>query len=482
MKIQSRLSCAREKVKKCVLAMWKQKSLRYLLAFGLLFPVLSPMRVYFELLPRFTEKLQEYSCQEAIKTATHFSNSFVRHDGGEIVLSDEFYGHVNDLVANFGLEKIKVFSADGRILYSTVPSDIGRKNEHAYFYEKVMQGEVVSKLVAKSETSLEGRRLDRDVAEIYIPIAKEGRVVGAFELYYDLTLRKDELENIVWREAIVATLISGAFFVAFLALLVRASTAMQRMQSAEEELRAVNSELEARVEERTQAIRLTQEVSIYSLAMLAEYYDTSTSSHLHRIRAYCHAIAVFLSRDSAYAEYLAGRTYAEDIAMASVLHDIGKIAVPHDVLIKPGKLTPDEFESVKVHTQIAGDILSRGNDRFYEKLGKDSYLALAADIAASHHEKWNGSGYPAGMKGEQIPLSARIVAVADVYDALRSERPYKKGWTHEEAIALIQSEAGRHFDPEVVRVFMLNEKFFAELSEDADGYCKMHPEGNCTML
>ncbi len=160
------------------------------------------------------------------------------------------------------------------------------------------------------------------------------------------------------------------------------------------------------------------------------------------------------SSSNQYTEYVQRNPdYIEDIVFASLLHDIGKTAIPVEILIKPGKLTPEEFDIVKDHTTIAGEALDKANHIFREEFGKDSYLALARDIAMYHHEKWNGEGYPHRLKGADIPLSARITAIADVYDALTSERPYKKAWSHEKATEEIVNGSGSHFEPELVEAF-----------------------------
>lgn len=160
----------------------------------------------------------------------------------------------------------------------------------------------------------------------------------------------------------------------------------------------------------------------------------------------------------------------DELALASILHDIGKTSVPVEILSKQGKLTDEEFEIVSEHTKVAGTVLNLGNEIFINEFGKDSYLALAADVALYHHEKWDGTGYPLGVCGEEIPLSARIVALADVYDALRSKRPYKDPWPHEKAMELIKSESGKHFDPVIVDAFLEVEQIF---KDDSAKLCPM---------
>jgi HD-GYP domain-containing protein (c-di-GMP phosphodiesterase class II) len=198
---------------------------------------------------------------------------------------------------------------------------------------------------------------------------------------------------------------------------------------------------------------------------LAEYYDRDTGDHLVRIQNYVLLLASWLQNNSPYAVYITRKPdYVNDLKLASLLHDIGKIAIPRAILNKPGKLTEEEFEIVKTHTSIAGEVLNKANAAFIVSFGKDSYLALARDIALYHHEQWNGGGYPHGLKGETIPLSARIVALADVYDALRSVRPYKKAFTHMDAVDIITNKEKEHFDPYVLKAFLAQSDIFCEIS------------------
>ena len=219
--------------------------------------------------------------------------------------------------------------------------------------------------------------------------------------------------------------------------------------------------------EKNHELKITQAVAIEALASLAEYRDAETSQHLHRIRAFVILLCSQLKKLSAYSPYISSqRYYLEDLSHASVLHDIGKIAVPDAILLKPGALTSEEFEVIKTHTTIGSEILATADNHFQERIGKQSYLALAQSIAKAHHEKWDGSGYPEGLVGENIPLGARIVALCDVYDAVTSDRVYKKAWSHEKAVDLIKENSGTHFDPIVADVFLNIEAQFKEIKEN----------------
>ncbi len=187
---------------------------------------------------------------------------------------------------------------------------------------------------------------------------------------------------------------------------------------------------------------------VLALAKLAEHRDPETGAHLERVQLYCNTLSEELSRRPQYAQ----QVNAEFIALivrSSPLHDIGKVGIPDRILLKPGRLTPEEFELMKTHAAIGGNTL---RSLIRQRRG-NQFLQMGMDVAYNHHEKFDGSGYPRGLSGEDIPLSARILAVADVYDALRSRRVYKPAMPHEQAAALLRQESGRHFDPEVVDLF-----------------------------
>ncbi|ROQ29823.1 HD-GYP domain-containing protein [Gallaecimonas pentaromativorans] len=193
--------------------------------------------------------------------------------------------------------------------------------------------------------------------------------------------------------------------------------------------------LEALVRERTRELEETREAIIVRLGRAAEYKDNETGMHVQRMSHYAYELARVLGMPEDWAVLL---------RMAAPMHDVGKIGIPDAILQKPGKLDDSEWLVMRTHPAIGAEIL---------KDDTSPLMTMACKIALTHHEKFDGSGYPNRLKGEQIPLEGRIVAVADVFDALTSERPYKKAWSIEEAMALLKEEAGRHFDPQVVAAF-----------------------------
>ena len=192
----------------------------------------------------------------------------------------------------------------------------------------------------------------------------------------------------------------------------------------------------------------TQEVIFYTLANLAESRDSDTGHHVERVRAYCQILAVELRKDPAFARVIDDQ-FLDDLHRCSPLHDIGKVATPDSVLLKTGPLTPEEFELMKRHTVLGSNILEEAISRKQEA----DFLTMGALIARCHHERFDGLGYPAGLSGRAIPLPARIVALADVFDALISQRPYKEPLSPDEVRNIIVAESGRQFDPVVVDAF-----------------------------
>jgi PAS domain S-box-containing protein len=210
---------------------------------------------------------------------------------------------------------------------------------------------------------------------------------------------------------------------------------------------------ERELRQKMEQLHQTQGAAMVGLAKLAETRDPETGQHLERMRNYSRLIAEELSVLSEYNLYIT-EEYIQDIYNSSPLHDIGKVGIPDAILLKPGRLTPKEFEIMKQHSTIGGDALGAAD----QQLGGESFLTLGKEIAYYHHEKWDGTGYPSGLKGSDIPLSARIVAIADVYDALTSKRIYKDAVSHDQARAIIIDSSGSHFAEDVVRAFLKREK------------------------
>ncbi len=217
-------------------------------------------------------------------------------------------------------------------------------------------------------------------------------------------------------------------------------------------------ELERDVSEKTARIVRMQEQMIYSFATLVESRDSITGEHVRRTSEYVAVLAAEMRNRGLYPRTIT-TTYLEYLRLAAPLHDIGKITVPDSILKKPGKLSPEEFEIMKNHTVEGGRIL----EDTLKNIEGESFYDVAKDVALYHHEKWNGTGYPYGTAGENIPLSARIMAVADFFDALTSSRPYKKAYSAEKAYSILVEESGKSFDPNVVDCFMRSRSRIEEI-------------------
>ena len=223
--------------------------------------------------------------------------------------------------------------------------------------------------------------------------------------------------------------------------------------------------LRLRAGERILALE-SRDLTIFSLAKLAESRDPETGAHLERMREYCHILGEELLRRKEFPEVL-DADYVEMIYQTSPLHDIGKVGIPDRVLLKKGRLTEEEFEIMKQHVRIGGETLEAAVRAHPEA----RFLQMARDIAMSHHEKYNGRGYPLGLAGDQIPLCGRIVAVADVYDALVTRRSYKPAFSHAKACGTICEGRGQHFDPRIVAAFVAVQDRFHEVRRRFSDSC-----------
>lgn len=249
-------------------------------------------------------------------------------------------------------------------------------------------------------------------------------------------------------------------------VLARVATHLQTKASADF-LRDKNDFLSSEVDKRTREVMAIQDVTIMAMASLAETRDTDTGNHIRRTQYYVKALAERLRNHPRFAHYLNDQTITT-LFKSAPLHDIGKVGIPDRILLKPGKFEPFEFEIMKTHTTLGRDAIVAAEQR----LGLDvEFLTVAKEIAYGHQEKWNGSGYPQGVSGDDIPISARLMAVADVYDALISRRVYKEGMPHEKAVSIIVEGKGSHFDPDMVDAFLdIQDEFraIAERYRDSD--------------
>jgi len=233
-----------------------------------------------------------------------------------------------------------------------------------------------------------------------------------------------------------------------------------KLRHMQQELERHNLNLQELVDEQVKEISEAHMSMIFAMAKLAESRDDDTGKHLERVQSYCLTLAEHMVEDPRFKGYI-GKRFVENLFYASPLHDIGKVGIADSILLKPGKLTPEEYEIMKTHTVIGARTL----EAVREKYPNNDFINMGIEIARSHNEHWDGSGYPDGLTGEEIPLSARIMAIADVYDALRSRRIYKPPYTHVETTEIIKSEAGSHFDPKLVDIYASLEDQFRDIGE-----------------
>lgn len=258
-------------------------------------------------------------------------------------------------------------------------------------------------------------------------------------------------ESTMWAATGITLLWTGGLLAVTLYM---ALTHLKRGQSA------IRVHPEAEALKQAQALLRTQETVIFGLAKLSDSRDSETGSHLERIAQFSSMLAAGLRQRPEFRDRITSG-FLQLIGISSALHDIGKVGVEDSILRKPGALTSDQRARMQSHTKIGAECLKEIEHR----LGSTNFLQMAREIVSAHHEWWNGQGYPLGLAGEQIPLSARIVAVADVYDALRSKRVYKDSLPHAQCVILIAEAAGTQFDPRVVEVFLQLEDRFRRLSE-----------------
>jgi putative two-component system response regulator len=233
------------------------------------------------------------------------------------------------------------------------------------------------------------------------------------------------------------------------------------MKKMQDFLRDQNNFLESEIKSRTLEIIAIQDVTIHAMASLAETRDSDTGNHIRRTQFYVKVLAEKIRNHYRFSSFLNDDKVIEMLFKSAPLHDIGKVGIPDKILLKPGKFEPYEFEIMKTHTTLGRDAILQAE----RELGIEvPFLKYAKEIAYYHQEKWDGSGYPEGLAGDSIPISARLMSLADVYDALISRRVYKDGMSHEKAVKIIADGKGTHFDPDIVEAFLVLQDEFKTIA------------------
>jgi putative two-component system response regulator len=243
-------------------------------------------------------------------------------------------------------------------------------------------------------------------------------------------------------------------------LLARVRTQLE-LKSARDKLADQNNWLESEIAHRMAENELIQQVSIRALAHLAETRDPETGNHLLRTQGYVEQLAICLKPNPRFTNVLTDK-YIKLLCLSAPLHDIGKVGIPDSILLKPGSLTPDEWAIMKTHAKLGSEAIELAERDAEETV---EFLSLAKEIAHWHHEKWDGSGYPDSLVGDDIPISARIMALSDVFDALISKRVYKKAMSYDEVKDIISAGKGKHFDPDMVDTFLMNFSIFCDIAD-----------------
>ena len=374
--------------------------------------------------------------QAIVKDHANFFEYLESPPGTSMPLNSQEF--LSELLEFHAIFRVKVWNRDGTILWSDKPDLVGRNFGDNANFQKAMKGEVNAqyKRPEKAENVMEQGQ--GTVLEIYTPVLRNGSVKGVIELYEagrDISLKIDESTGII-RKVVLA---SGGFLYLLLFGIYYGAYSKQRNAAAQ--------------------LIETQEVTILALAYQSELHDIETGLHLDRTARYVRILAEQLAMQPKYRSYLTA-SYITDLVKSAPLHDIGKVGVTDAILLKPGRLTDQEQAEMRRHCEYGARILRKAE----EKLSFPSFLTIAVQLVLNHHERWDGSGYPQGLAGADIPLSARIMSLADVYDALRSKRYYKSALSHEQCVGIILEGKGQQFDPLVVEAFLNREKEFSDIS------------------
>lgn len=384
---------------------------------------------------------------------------------------------LDDLLAD-GVKRVKIYNADGLTVYSSDHGLIGERFDDPEELEEVLGGETITEIANLNHEG--GSGSDAKVVESYAPITfhGDGRAGGVYEQYVDYKMAAGAIRKQATQLTIVLLLVLLGLYISLMPILRRTTRALalsnnelrRRAGDLNEHL-AKRAEIESRLrqtidelERSEEALALSQEETIKRLSIAVESRDSETGSHIERMGRYCALIAERLDWPDERAVLL---------RMASPLHDVGKIAIPDSVLLKPGALTAPERREMQRHAEIGHRILAGS---------ASPLLDLAAKIALTHHEKWDGSGYPNGLAGNDIPIEGRIAAIADVFDALTSDRVYRAAMEISEALKILSDGRGSHFDPEILDVFFGAIDEVIAIRDGQDGIPKPMRDGTPTQI
>jgi response regulator RpfG family c-di-GMP phosphodiesterase len=376
--------------------------------------------------------------ENIIKTQPQINSFFLNH--AKVSDAKKFTESLTNILNFSNIFRIKIWDLNNTILWSDQTDIIGKKFPKNSGVLLAMQGGVHHHIERPHKAEHLSEKESAVILEIYVPVKLGNDTIGIIELY-------EEADELFWsiqkNNSIIWMLIVLEGFVIY-GLLIFIFFNAQRNQILS-----------------NKKLSRTQEVLISSLAHQAGIRDNETGSHLERTSTYVRLIAEELKKCAKHKKHLSNE-YIDDMVKSSALHDIGKVGLADDILCKPGILMAEEFERMKKHCEYGANVLKKA----IQKLEFDSFLTIAIPIALHHHERWDGKGYPDNLEGNEIPLPARIMALADVYDALRSKRCYKEAFTHYKSREIILDGNSTHFDPDIVEAFIRAESEFEKISTE----------------
>jgi HD-GYP domain-containing protein (c-di-GMP phosphodiesterase class II) len=406
--------------------------------------------------------LSYYMKKNNADTVSHFVKSYVKENFNEKSFNKNkeadfpnanFKAMLLEMKNSFKLQGVNIFDTKGRIIWSDnkeMTKISGRR------LKKALKNKLGYSFVELENPNLVNDSYTNTFFRVSVPIsfAVSNDVKAIFDVYsmpYNISSSIYTGWVVIWLTAAIIG------FILHSVLIRGIKRTHQQTLILQQELIDYSGVLEANI----QIITDVQNVAILGLSKLAEYRDKETGQHLERMSLYSKLISEELSKWDKYKFYIT-KDYVSSLFTSSVLHDIGKVGIPDIILLKPGRFTAEEYEIMKQHSKIGGDALAAAD----KQLGIESFLTIGKEVAYYHHERIDGKGYPSGKKGDDIPLSARIIAFADVFDALVSKRVYKPAYDYPKAKhILIGGEEDGHFDPDIVKAFLSTEKSFIEISE-----------------
>jgi len=336
-----------------------------------------------------------------------------------------------DLLLIPSIRNLFIYRTDGEIIWQAYPESIQDSEDGSSLINDALYKDFSYSLEYTD---------DYNKLNIFLPVYNAQKPVGVIGIEEDIEQTYLSLKSMRQLVLIIIILGGAAFYLLLFYLFYRSyrsqSTAYRKLEGS-------------------------QRITIHSMSLLAELRDNETGSHILRTSAYCRILAEALREEEEFKKYLTSE-YIEDLVHSAPLHDIGKVGVPDNILLKPGKLTDEEFDIIKKHPEMGADVLKKASSAVEIR----TFFRIGVQVVLHHHENWDGSGYPDKISGKSIPLSARIMALSDVYDALRTARPYKDAFSHQRAIEIIKAESGKKFDPQIVSAFLKSEQDFLKISTD----------------